>query len=98
MTGLGGVLRSRGRPCATNDGSSNHKRKPLANCFQCRPEVREDPSTREQPGMASDVRIRTCLAAIEHLPLGIPSQAQQNKTLRAAFRLQVGMSVVQHAS
>jgi hypothetical protein len=36
--------------------------------------------------------------AIEHLLFGIPSQAQQNKILRAAFRLQVGMSVLQHAS
>jgi hypothetical protein len=44
--------------------------------------------------LISDVRIRTYLAAIEHLLLGISSQAQQNKHLREAFRLQVGMSVV----
>lgn len=48
--------------------------------------------------LISDVRIRTYLTAIEHLLLGIPSQPQQNKTLRSAFRLQVGMSFVQHAS
>lgn len=45
-----------------------------------------------------DVRIRTYLATIEHLLLRIPSQAQQNTTLPAAFGLQVRMSVVQHAS
>lgn len=48
--------------------------------------------------LISDVRIRTYLAAIGHLLLGIPSQAQQNKTLREASRLQVRVSVVQRAS
>jgi hypothetical protein len=48
--------------------------------------------------LISDVHIRKHLAAIEQLRMGIPGQSQQNKTSRAAFRLTVRMSVVQHAS
>jgi len=66
--------------------------------------LREDASTLEQPAMAlcSDVRIRTYLVRNRTLALG-NFRAKLNKirpykTLRAAFRLQVGMSVVQHAS
>jgi len=55
---------------------------------------------RGQPGMAfiSDVRIRTYLTGYRTLALENSGQVQQNKTLRAAFQLQMGMSVVQHAS